>query len=74
MLPSMLDKLTEESLRIALETESNCGHTSPGSIQETVKSIAVAEALGRDTLVITPHHDFSSQLNEIIQMLVLLII
>lgn len=66
----MLDTLTEESVYIDLKIESNCDHTIPGSIPETAKSIKVAETLGRYTLAITPNHEFSSQLNEIIQMLV----
>lgn len=70
----MLGKLTEETIYIDSETESNCGHTIAGSILERAKSIKAAESLGRYTLVITPHDEFSSQLNEIIQMLVLLII
>lgn len=70
----MHDELPEESIYIDLEAKSNGGHRIPGSIPETAKSIKVAEALGRYTLVITPHHDFSLQLNEIIQMLVLLIL
>lgn len=70
----MLGKLTEGTIYIDSETESNCGHKIAGSILERAKSIKVAESLGRYMLVITPHDEFSLQLNKIIQMLVLLII
>lgn len=73
-LPYLLDKLTEQSVSIDLEAESNCGHPTPGSIPETAKSIKLTETLGRYTFIITPHHEFSLQLNEIIQTLILLFV
>lgn len=65
----VLGKFSDESVSNDLKGESNCSHVISGSISERAKSMKVADALARCTLVITPHHEFLLQLNEIIQML-----